>query len=68
MYAAVTTRPDMAFGVTRLSYFLTNPGSMPRYGDMVLLLEGIRHLGLKLGGGDNFVIASDASYTDNMID
>jgi hypothetical protein len=28
---AVTTRPDISFGVTsRLSYFLTNPGSTPR--------------------------------------
>ena len=65
MYAAVTTRPDIAFEVSRLSYFFTNPGSTPRCSDMIIVT---RPLGLKLGGGDNFVIASDASYADNMID
>ena len=37
MYAAVTTRPDIAFGVSRLSYFFTNPGSTPQCSDMIIV-------------------------------
>jgi Reverse transcriptase (RNA-dependent DNA polymerase) len=70
MYAAVTTRPDIAFAVSRLSCFLINPG--PEHhnaADRVLLyLKRFRNLGLEFGGGNNFIVASDASFADNTID
>jgi hypothetical protein len=72
LYAAVTTRPDIAFATSRLSRFLTNPG--PNHhaaADRVLLyLKRYKDLGLQFGGTgeDNFTVASDASFADNTID
>jgi hypothetical protein len=72
LYAAVTTRPDIAFATSRLSRFLTNPG--PKHhaaADRVLLyLKRYKDLGLQFGGTgeDNFTVASDASFADNTID
>ena len=70
LYAAVTTRPDIAFATSRLSRFLTNPSPQHHAAaDRVLLyLKRYRDLGLQLGGGNNFVVASDASFADNSID
>uniref|UniRef100_A0A093V6S6 Copia protein n=1 Tax=Talaromyces marneffei PM1 TaxID=1077442 RepID=A0A093V6S6_TALMA len=70
MYAAVSTRLDIAFAVSRLSRFLTNPSpTHHRAADRVLLyLQSYRHLALQLGGGDGFVVASDASFADNTLD
>jgi Reverse transcriptase (RNA-dependent DNA polymerase) len=70
LYAAVTTRPDIAFATSRLSRFLTNPSPQHHAAaDRVLLyLKRYRNLGLQFGGGDNFVVASDASFADNTID
>jgi hypothetical protein len=70
LYAAVTTRPDIAFATSRLSRFLTNPSPQHHIAaDRVLLyLKRYKNLGLQLGGGDNFVVASDASFADNTID
>ena len=71
LYAAVTTRPDIAFATSRLSRFLTNPG--PNHhaaADRVLLyLSRYRNLGLQFGGKDDtFTVASDASFADNTLD
>jgi len=72
LYAAVTTRPDIAFATSRLSRFLTNPG--PKHhaaADRTLLyLKRYKDLGLQFGGTgeDNFTVASDASFADNTID
>lgn len=72
LYAAVTTRPDIAFATSRLSRFLTNPG--PKHhaaADRVLLyLKRYRDYGLQFGGGqeDTFTVASDASFADNSLD
>src|SRR4029077_10092348 len=70
LYAAVTTRIDIAFAVSRLARFLTNPG--PEHhaaADRVLsYLKRHRGLGLQLGGGDHFTVASDASFADNTLD
>jgi hypothetical protein len=70
LYAAVTTRPDIAFATSRLSRFLTNPSPQHHAAaDRVLLyLKRYRDFGLQLGGGDNFVVASDASFADNTAD
>src|SRR6266536_1072920 len=70
MYAAVITRPDIAFAVSRLARFLTNPGPLHQTAaDRTLLyLKRHRDLGLQLGGGDEYVVASDASFADNSAD
>ena len=72
LYAAVTTRPDIAFATSRLGRFLTNPG--PKHhaaADRVLLyLKRHRDYGLQFGGkaDDTFTVASDASFADNTVD
>jgi len=70
LYAAVITRPDIAFAVSRLSRFITNPGTKHHEGaDRVLhYLKNTRSLALQYGGDDHFQVASDASFADNSID
>ncbi|KJZ70650.1 hypothetical protein HIM_09970 [Hirsutella minnesotensis 3608] len=70
LYAAVITRPDIGFAVSRLARFNTNPGPVHhRAADRVLLyLQSTRALALQLGGGDDFEVASDASFADNSMD
>jgi Reverse transcriptase (RNA-dependent DNA polymerase) len=70
LYATVTTRADIAFAVSRLARFMTNPGPIHHAAaDRILLyLKRYRDLGLQFGGGDGFLIASDASFADNTID
>ena len=70
LYAAVITRPDIAFATSRLARFNVNPG--PEHhaaADRVLLyLQKTRTLALQFGGGDDFEVASDASFADNTLD
>lgn len=70
LYAAVVTRPDIAFAVSRLARFNTNPSEEHHAAaDKVIhYLKRTRSLALQLGGGDEFLIASDASFADNSID
>ena len=70
LYAAVITKPDVAFAVSRLVRFNTNPGPQHhRAANQVLhYLSTTRKLALSLGGGDGFEVASDASFADNSID
>ena len=70
LYTAVITRPDIAFAVSRLSRFSTNPGTKHQEGaDRVLnYLKRTSSLALQYGGEDNFRVASDASFADNSID
>ena len=70
LYAAVITRPDIAFAASRLVRFNTNPGpEHHRAADQVLhYLHNTRNLALQLGGEDDFVVASDASFADNSLD
>ncbi|CCE34925.1 uncharacterized protein CPUR_08864 [Claviceps purpurea 20.1] len=70
LFAAVTTRPDIAFATSRLARFLTNPTQEHHdAADRVLLyLYDTRWLALQLGGGTRLQIASDASFADNTID
>jgi hypothetical protein len=70
MYAAVNTRPDIAFAVSRLARFLTNPGPVHHNAaDRVLnYLKLYSTYSLQLGGSDNFTVASDASFADNSLD
>jgi hypothetical protein len=70
IYIAVMTRPDIAFAVSRLARFNSNPGPKHHYtADRVLrYLYRTRHLALQFGGADDFEIASDASFADNSLD
>ena len=70
LYAAVITRPDIAFATSRLARFNCNPGpEHQRAADRALwYLYNTRGLALQLGGGDTFEVASDASFADNSID
>ncbi|KAI1507250.1 polyprotein [Pyrenophora tritici-repentis] len=70
LFAAVTTRPDIAFATSRLARFLSNPGlEHHNAADRVLLyLLATKHLALQLGGGTGLQIASDASFADNTLD
>ncbi|KAL1994660.1 hypothetical protein VTN49DRAFT_2130 [Thermomyces lanuginosus] len=70
MYVAVHTRPDIAFAVSRLARFMTNPG--PEHheaADRVLnYLAHTKSLGLEFGGDNHLRVASDASFADNTLD
>ena len=70
MFAAVTTRPDIAFAMSRLARFLMNPGQEHHdAADRVLLyLQSTRNRALELGGDSRFEVASDASFADNTLD
>jgi hypothetical protein len=70
LFAAVNTRPDIAFATSRLARFLTNPSTEHQNAaDRVLLyLQSTRTLGLQFGGADDLVVASDASFADNTLD
>jgi hypothetical protein len=70
LYAAVITRPDIAFEVSRLARFTVNPGPEHQAAaDRVLLyLQETSHLALQYGGEDDFRVASDASFADNRLD
>jgi len=70
LYAAVTTRPDIAFAVSRLARFDTNPSSIHQAAaDRVLLyLQRTKGLALQFGGADDLLVASDASFADNTLD
>jgi len=70
LFAAVTTRPDIAFATSRLARFLVNPGTEHQEAaDRVLLyLAATKLRALQLGGGDKLEVASDASFADNTVD
>ncbi|KAI1840359.1 hypothetical protein JX266_013452 [Neoarthrinium moseri] len=74
LYAAISTRPDIAFAAARLSRFNSNPGTEHhRAADQVILyLASTKQLGIEYGnvdsGAKSFVCSSDASFADNTLD
>lgn len=70
LFAAISTRPDIAFATSRLARFLTNPSPAHHdAADRVLnYLSETKHLALRFGGADNLIVASDASFADNTLD
>lgn len=70
LYVAVMTHPDIAFAVSRLARFMTNPGpEHQKAADRVLLyLHTTRNFALQFGGRDDLRAASDASFADNTMD
>jgi hypothetical protein len=70
LFAAISTRPDIAFATSRLARFLTNPSQKHHdAADRVLLyLESTKHLALCFKDTEELVVASDASFADNTLD
>jgi len=71
LYAAVITRPDIAFAVSRLARFMSNPAEEHcKAADRVLnYLFETRFYALKFGSKeDDFTVHSDASFADNTSD
>ncbi|GKU08650.1 unnamed protein product, partial [Fusarium langsethiae] len=70
LYIAVNTRPDIAFAVSRLARFLTNPGrAHQEAADRVIhYLTHTKHRALAFGGPGGLKVASDASFADNTLD
>ena len=69
LYAAVITRPDIAFAVSRLARFNSNPSPLHhKAADRVLCyLQRTQSLALQYRGADDFEVASDTSFTDNTL-
>jgi hypothetical protein len=75
LYAAVTTRPDIAFAASRLVRFNQNP-SQDRHSAADRVIQFLHHtrsraicFGGDVGNGArSFVCASDASFADNSAD
>jgi hypothetical protein len=67
LFAAIFTRPNIAFAILRLAKFLNNPSSAYyKAADRALMyLYNICQLFLRFGGQDNLVVASDASFANN---
>lgn len=70
MYVAVMTRPDVAFAVSRLSRFNSNPGPDHEAAIQRLIryLLATRNYGLVFKDLDGFRVATDASFADNSLD
>ena len=70
LFAAVNTRPDTVFAVSRLTRFMTNPSETHQHAtDKALLyLRDTRTYALRLKGGDDFIVANDTSFTNNTVD
>lgn len=70
-YAAVMTRPDIARAAAQLARFLTNPspGHLAAANQCIQYLYTTRYLAIVydgLHGGEALVIASDASFADDV--
>ncbi|KAM4063250.1 reverse transcriptase (RNA-dependent DNA polymerase) [Hirsutella rhossiliensis] len=77
LFAAISTRPDVAFAVSRLARHNQNPGEIHQQAAdrVILYLYATRSYGIRLGGNmgrkaaaEIFLCSSDASFADNSID
>ena len=70
LYVAVTTRPDVAFAVSRLARFLINPGLLHhKVADkMINYLANIKNLALYFGGFNDLEVVNDILFTNNTLD
>ena len=67
---AVTTRPDIAFAVSRLARFLINPGPLHYkvINKVIGYLINTKDLTLYFGGFNNLEVISDVLFADNTLD
>jgi Reverse transcriptase (RNA-dependent DNA polymerase) len=70
-YAAVVSRPDVAFAASKLASFLRKPTAVhQRMAERVLAyLGGTRNLGISYNGGETkeiLICASDAAFADHV--
>lgn len=74
LYAAIITRPDIAFACSQLSRFLLNPGQkhVDAADRVIAYLAGTKHYGIEYGqhrtispSGEIFICSSDAAFADN---
>ncbi|TMC14027.1 MAG: Ty1/Copia family ribonuclease HI [Chloroflexi bacterium] len=73
LYAAISTRPDIAFAAARLSRFNQRPSKIHQAAAdrLILYLYRTRHLCIQYGRqstATSLVCASDASFADNTMD
>ncbi|KLP04001.1 Uncharacterized protein LW94_14520 [Fusarium fujikuroi] len=70
LYASVITRPDIAFAVSRLARFMTNPSEkhVEAVNRVFNYLNDTRFYALEFGPGEGFDVHSDASFADNSLD
>ena len=74
LYAAIITRPDIAWAAARLSSFLTNPSPtyMAAVNRCIQYLYGSRHLAILFDGRTTeekaFKVYTDASFADDLQD
>lgn len=64
MYAMVETRPDIAFAVSTLSRFSSNPNQhhLMAVQRVLRYLQGTKHLGITYGGGEGLIGYTDADW------
>ena len=74
LFAAISTRPDVIFVVSRLSRFNSNPSDEHHVAidRVILYLYVTRAKALRYGGLEasirSFIYASDISFVDNTLD
>ncbi|KJZ70368.1 hypothetical protein HIM_10259 [Hirsutella minnesotensis 3608] len=73
LFAAISTRPDIAFAVSRLARHNQNPDTTHQKAAerVILYLYSTRSYGIRLGGSKEveiFLCSSDSSFADNSLD
>jgi hypothetical protein len=73
LFAAISTRPDIAFSVSRLARFNLNPSKTHHMAAdrVILYLYKTRSYAIRLGGMrkiETFLTSSDSSFADNTLD
>jgi hypothetical protein len=68
LFAIIFIRPNIAFAISRLAKFLNNPSlAYHKTADRALMyLYNTRQLFLRFGGQNNLMVASDASFANNI--
>ena len=67
---AVTTRPDVAFAVSRLARFLINPGPLyhKAVNKVINYLTSIKDLTLYFRGFNDLEVVNNALFANNTLD
>jgi hypothetical protein len=70
LFAAISTRPDVAFAVFRLAKFLNNPSPMHQnaVNKMLMYLYNTRHLSLRFRSENRLIIANNVLFANNTFD